>query len=279
MTTRATAGPRPHSPLNVELSPRLPTVAREAATVLDLNAVSRALRAGQEIVSEGRRCNAVFLIITGIAIRYRILRDGQRQILNFLLPGDFAGISSCRFQNALVSIKTLTPAAVAPIPLKQLVGLVETQPQLAARLFWWFSSEQTILAERLIAIGRRAARERIAHFLLELLVRLQNIGLADEQSYHLPLTQETISDALGLSIPYVNRVLGELRDAGLVHIKDRQVIIDDVEELSALADFEHAYLKPASFADLMSPPQAQGGGGSGQARQTGKDSESFLNIA
>jgi len=251
-TESATVVPSRQLHLNRRLTPSLPELAREAVLLLDLKAVSRALRPGQEIISEGRRCSAVFLITEGIAIRYRILRDGQRQILSVLLPGDFAGIISCRFASAPYSIKTLTHATVAPIPVSRLVGLFDSHPRLAAQLLWRASCESTILAEHLIAVGRRSARERVAHFLLELLVRLQAVGLADERSYRLPLTQEMIGDAVGLSVPYLNRVLHELRDEGLVRIKDQIVSIDDVEELSALADFERSYLRPLSLADLLS---------------------------
>jgi CRP-like cAMP-binding protein len=250
-TESAAAPPRPKVILNQKLFPALPPVAKELVVLLDLPAVSRTIRPGQEIVSEGKRCNAIFLITEGIALRYRILRDGQRQILNFLFPGDFAGITSCRFDSALYSIKTLTQATVAPIPLPRLIGLFDTHPRLAAKLFWGFACESAICAEHIITLGRRSAPERVAHLLLELLTRLQAIGLADERSYRVPLTQEMISDALGLSIPYVNRVLHQLRDAGLVRIKDQTVIIDNIEELSALADFEHTYLKPLPIAEFM----------------------------
>src|SRR4051794_36749365 len=114
----------------------LPSVAKEAAALLDLQAVSRTVRPGREIVSEGKRCNAIFLICDGIAIRYRILRDGQRQILNFLFPGDFAGVTNCRFDTALYTIKTLTQATIAPIPLSKLTGFFDIHPRLAAKLFW-----------------------------------------------------------------------------------------------------------------------------------------------
>ncbi len=247
----AAASPRPKPHLNHKLSPSLPPVAAEAALLLDLQAVSRAVRPGQEIVSEGKRCGNIFLITEGIAIRYRILRDGQRQILNFLFPGDFAGVTSCRFDTALCSIKTLTQATISPIPLPKLIGLFDTHPRLAAKLFWGLACYAAICAEHLITVGRRSAKERVAHLLLELLTRLQAIGLADERSYRLPLTQEMISDALGLSIPYVNRVLHQLRDAGLVRIKDQTVIIDNIEELSALADFERTYLKPLPIAEFL----------------------------
>ena len=255
MATESAAAPsRPKGIVDHRLSPSLPQVAAEAVVLLDLKAVSRTIRPGQEIVSEGKRCTSVFLITEGIAIRYRILRDGQRQILSFVLPGDFAGGRSCFFETALYSIKALTPTVVSPIPLPRLIGLFDTHPGLAAKLFGLFACEPAILAEHLITVGRRSALERVAHFLLELLIRLQLIGLADERSYRLPLTQETISDALGLSIPYVNRVLQQLRRDGLVTIKDQLVVIENIEELSALADFEQTYLRPLSIAELLAEP-------------------------
>jgi len=241
-------------PFNDRFSPSLPLVANELAALLDLKAVSRAVRPGQEIISEGRRCSSVFLITEGIAIRYRILRDGQRQILNFLLPGDLAGITACRFDSALFTIKTLTHATISPIPPARLIALFESHPRLAARLFWSFASDGAILAEHLIAVGRRPAVERVAHLLLELHSRLRLLGMADERSYCLPLTQEMISDALGLSIPYVNRMLQQLRADGLVRIKDQRVVIEDMAGLSGLADFEHAYLRPLSITEFMAEP-------------------------
>jgi CRP-like cAMP-binding protein len=225
--------------------------ADEAAVLFDLQSTSRNVRRGQEIISEGRRCTTLFMLTEGIAIRYRILRDGQRQILNLLLPGDFAGFRSCFFETALYSVKTLTKSVIAPVPLARLIGLFESHPQLAAKLFWSVSCETVICAEHLIAVGRRSALERVAHFLLELLTRLQIVGLADERSFRLPLTQEVIGDVLGLSIPYVNRVLHQLRDSGLVRISEQLVVIENLEELAALADFEHTYLRPRSITELL----------------------------
>ena len=158
MATETVAGAlRPKGLLNQKLFPSLPPVVEELAALLDLKSASRTVRAGQEIITEGRRCSAIFLISEGVAIRYRILRDGQRQILNFLLPGDFAGVTSCRFDTALYTVKTLTATTVSPIPVARLVGLFDTHPQLAARLFWRFSSEAAMLAEHLIGVGRRSA--------------------------------------------------------------------------------------------------------------------------
>ena len=250
-TESGAASPRPKVLLTHKLSPSLPPAVDEVAVLLGLQSASRTVRPGEEIISEGRRCTSVFMITEGMAIRYRILHDGRRHILNLVLPGDFAGVRSCFFESALYSTKTLTHTTISPIPLPKLIGLFDTCPGLAAKLFRLLAGEAAICAEHLITVGRRSATERVAHFLLELLVRLQTIGLADERSYRLPLTQEIISDSLGLSIPYVSRVLHQLRDDGLVRIKNQLVVIDNIAELSALADFEHTYLRPLSIAEFM----------------------------
>lgn len=230
--------------INQRFSGTLPPLVEQLLDLLDLKTAGRSVAAGREIVSEGRPCPAIYLIAEGVAIRYRILRDGQRQIVNILLPGDFAGISSCRFETALFSIKTLTRAVIHPIPLPRLASLADSQPQLAAKLFWSFANDAAVVAEHLIAVGRRTAPERLAHFFLELLTRLRRLGLATGATFRLPLTQEIIGDALGLSIPYVNRVLHQLRDEGLLLVKNQRFEIRNLEELAALADFRQDYLQP-----------------------------------
>jgi CRP-like cAMP-binding protein len=244
MTTSTAASRLPTSLSTSAFSVSLPPLAVQTIELLDLKASPRRLPRGREIVTEGRPCSAVFLISDGVAIRYRILRDGQRQIVNILLPGDFAGITACRFDTAIFSIKTLTPSVVYPIPLARLASLSDSQPRLAGQLLWSFAAETAVIAEHLIAIGRRTASERLAHFLLELLVRLRRIGLAENNSFRLPLTQEIIGDALGLSIPYVNRVLHQLQDEGLVVARNQRFQIRNMEELAALADFKQDYLQP-----------------------------------
>ena len=237
-----TAKPRVATPLTRKLS-RLVTLAQDEIAILDeLQSARRVIRRNREIMTEGRKYDALLILIDGIAIRCRILHDGRRQILNIALPGDFIGFPSAFSQRALYSISALEDCVVAPVPFPQLLGLFDGQPKLAAAIFWSFACEAAMYAEHVIDVGRRSALERIAHFLLELMTRLQVIGLADERSFRMPLTQELIGDALGLSVPHVNRTLRQLRNDELVSIEEHVVIIKDVEALSALADFEGSYL-------------------------------------
>jgi hypothetical protein len=140
---------------------------------------------------------------------------------------------------------------VSAVPLSLLLTLFERHRRLAAMLLWQFSCEAAMYAEHLIDLGRRSAVERVAHFLLELLIRLQAIGLAEARSYSLPLTQAVMGDLLGLSVAHVNRSLRQLRDEGLVSIDGRSVAIKDFEGLAAIADFEKSYISRFRINEVL----------------------------
>jgi CRP-like cAMP-binding protein len=238
----AAAQARPMAALNRKLARFAALSADDHDILAELQSATRRIRRGREIITEGRAYDALLVVIEGAAIRFRILHDGRRQILNIALPGDFIGFPACFFERALFSVAALGEVLVSTIPFARLMALFGERPRLAAAILWSFSCEAAMYAERLTDVGRRSALERIAHFLLELLMRLQAVGLAQAQSFRLPLTQELIGDALGLSLPHVNRTLRRLREDGLVSIKDRRVTIDDLAGLCALADFERTYL-------------------------------------
>ena len=251
MTPQPTAKSSVARPLTRKLSQFVTLSPEEIGVLENFQLATRIVRRSHEIVTEGRKYDVLFILIEGVAMRYRILRDGRRQILNIALPGDFIGFPSNCFERALYSVTALTDAIVSPVPFATLFNLFDRQPRLAAAIFWSFACEAAIYAEHLIDVGRRSALERVAHFLLELLTRLKVIGLADERSFRMPLTQELISDALGLSVPHVNRTLRQLRDDDLVSIEEHVVIVKDVEALSALADFERSYLSQFRLPGLV----------------------------
>lgn len=217
----------------------------------DLQSNTRAVQRHRDIITEGRSYDSLFIIIEGNAIRYRILHDGRRQIINMVLPGDIVGLLGSFTESSLYSTKALTDVVAAVVPIARLNTMIATHPRLVTKIFWSISCESTIYAEHLIDLGRRSALERVAHFLLELLTRLQTVGLAQDHSYKIPLTQELLGDALGLSIPHINRVLRRLREDGLVVVEDQRVTIHDLDALSQLADFEPGYLSRFSTVELL----------------------------
>ncbi len=244
----ATAVPNAFINRLVQLVPLSP---EETAVLWELQSNPRIVQRHRDIITEGRSYGSLFIIMEGNAIRYRILHDGRRQIINIVLPGDIVGALGNFMESSLYSTKALTEVLVATIPFAKISALSETHPHLITKIFWWFSCESTIYAEHLIDLGRRSALERVAHFLLELLTRLKAVNLADEQSFKIPLTQELIADALGLSIPHVNRVLRRLREDHLVVVEDQRITVKDIEALSELADFDPGYLSRFTGSELL----------------------------
>jgi CRP-like cAMP-binding protein len=237
-------------PLTRKLSHLVALSSAETALLRELQANPRRIARGREIIAEGRKYDGMSILLEGAALRYRVLNDGRRQVLNIVLPGDFIGFPGCFFENAPYSISALGDCIVSPVPFTRFLRLFETHSRLGAAIFWSLSCETAMYAEHLIGVGRRSALERVAHFLLEMLIRLQAIGLADEHSYHLPLTQELIADALGLSVQYVNQTLRQLRDEKLAAIDRQQVTILNPEDLAALADFERSYINRFRIAEF-----------------------------
>ena len=238
------------APLTEKLSRLISLGPAEIAVLGEFQSSLRHVARGREIVLEGRKYDGLMVLIEGVALRYRVLQDGRRQVLNIILPGDFIGFPGCFFESALYSIAALGDCTVSPVPFSRFLGLFETHPRLGAAIFWILSCETAMYAEHLIGVGRRSALERVAHFLLEMLTRLQAIGLADEFSYRLPLTQELLADALGLSVQYVNQTLRQLREEDLVTVERHQVTIHNYEALTALADFERTYINRFRMAEF-----------------------------
>lgn len=223
----------------------------EISVLQDLQSARQKVRRHRDIVTEGRKYDEIFVLVEGFAARCRVLKNGGRQILNVALPGDLIGFPGCFFERALYSVTALTDTVISSIPHTRIVALFETSPQLAAKVFWSFACEAAIYTERLTDIGRRSAVERVAHFLLELHARLQIIGLADEHSYQMPFTQELMSDALGLSVPHVNRTLRQLRSDDLLEIEHQHVVIKNIEALSSLAGFDRKYLSRFRIPEMF----------------------------
>jgi CRP-like cAMP-binding protein len=233
------------------LAQLVPLSPDETSILCELQTSTRTVQRHRDIITEGRSYGSLFIVMEGNAIRYRILHDGRRQIVNILLPGDIVGALGYFMESSLYSTKALTDLVVAIVPFARLNALNVTHPRLVTKIFWWFSCESTIYAEHLVDLGRRSALERVAHFLLELLTRLQSVGLADGCSFKIPLTQELIADALGLSIPHVNRVLRRLREDHLLVVEDQRVTVQDIDSLSELADFEPGYLSRFPAGELL----------------------------
>lgn len=215
-------------------------------------------RKSKDILISGNHYDCVYVNHDGWLARYKILHNGSRQIMDFILPGQVFGLQACLFKRCLYSVVTVTETTFSTIPFDTVDNVFERDPALAKALFWSAAYEAAILGEHLIDAARRSAYERVSHLLLELFVRLNAVHLTDDMSFSLPLTQELIADALGLTTVHVNRTLRALREDKLIAMDGRSVTIVDFEALSLLSDFENSYLGEAARTLRTARPASLG---------------------
>ena len=201
----------------------------------------RAVGPKTDLIREGDVPSDVNLILEGFACRYKVLPDGTRQIMAYLVPGDFCDLHVFILKAMDHSIATLSPCQVVKIPRPRILELLD-RPAIA-RAFWWAALvDEATLREWLVNIGVRTAEQRIGHLLCELLLRLETVGLTNGDTYELPITQVELADTMSLTSVYVNRVLQRLRRDGLITLKGKNLVILDLERLKAFSGFNPNYL-------------------------------------
>ena len=198
--------------------------------------------ADKTIIRAGQRLTTSTLLIEGFLCRYKDLSEGQRQITELHVTGDFADLHSFTLKRLDHNIMTLTRCRIGVVPHERLTEITREFPHLT-RLYWFVTNlDAAIHREWEVSLGRRSALSRIAHLFCELHARLTIVARAEEASYDLPLTQTDLAECLGLTPVHVNRTLKELRERGLVAFRGGRVVINDLRGLERVAEFDPAYL-------------------------------------
>ncbi len=196
----------------------------------------------RDMVHEGQSNQSAYILAKGWACSYKILPDGNRQIVDFQIPGDFLGLRSVLFRTADHNIVPITKVEASEVAVSDLLTTFSTSPRLATAILWAASRDEAMVVEHLVGLGRRNALQRTAHFLLEMGTRLKLVGLGTAEGFYCPLSQFMLADALGLTAVHINRVLRILREDGLLVVHNKQVRFLDRARLVTLADFDTAYL-------------------------------------
>jgi CRP-like cAMP-binding protein len=230
----------------------LPEADRQALLALPYNV--RKLSAGGHIIRDGDPADHCSLLLSGFAYRYKITGEGGRQIISFHVAAEFVDLQNSLLGIADHSVQMLTDAEVALIPANAVQELALTRPAIAKALWIDTLIDASIFREWVVNVGRRDSRARIAHLLCEFSLRLEAAGLASNHRYELPMTQEQLADAVGLTSVHVNRVLKQLGEEGLISRDRRSITIEDWGRMRAAGDFNERYL----HHDAM-------GGGAGRA--------------
>ena len=228
-------------PLTRKLENFAPLSSEDRRVLAEATRQSRLVPARSDIISEGQRPDDVHLVLEGFACRYKLLPDGKRHIMAYLIPGDLCDVHVFILRAMDHSIGTLSQCRVVDLPQDRVLRMLE-RPAIARALWWSALVDEATLREWLVNIGGRPAEQRLAHLLCELLLRLQTVGLANGNSYELPITQSELGETMGLTLVHVNRVLQRLRAKGLITLRNKHLIINDAQGLKEFGQFNPNYL-------------------------------------
>jgi CRP-like cAMP-binding protein len=236
------ASGRSDNPFVAKLS-RFAALSDEEIAVLEaLCANQERFTAGVNLADEGDPARRGFVVTRGLACRCRLLADGRRQILAVMIPGDIFDLHGFLLRSMDHSIITIAPTRLATITRDEVMEVARRYPRIGAALWWSTMQEAAILRERVVTLGRRNARGRVAYLLCELVWRQRAVGLGEDHAIRLPLTQVDIADTLGLTAVHVNRVLQAFRREGLITLVQRRLVLRDVATLQNLAGLTQDYL-------------------------------------
>lgn len=193
---------------------------------------------GSQVLAQGQRSPNVFTLLDGVLMRYKLLEDGRRQIVNFMFPGDLVGIQAAMGEPLTHSVEAMTPATLCVFARDRFPDLVRSHPELGFDVIWLAAKEEEALEEHLVALGQRTARERIAYLAVFLVQRAIETGIARGTSLTLSVTQTQIADMLGLSLVHTNRTLQALRQGNLIGWNLSEIQIADLQAARDFARFD-----------------------------------------
>ena len=209
----------------------------DLSRIISFKSGDRRIRAGKDIISPGETSRAIYNLVDGWAFRYGLLDDGRRQILDFILPGAVVGFQTVNGAKATYGVQALTDTVVCVVRHEDLLSFARDVPGIGLRLAWLISRDRSLAYDHLTSVGRQSAQQRVAHLILELFVRFraQWPGKRIEEM-NLPLTQEHIADATGLTGVHVNRVLRDLREGKVLEFHYKRLRVLNPDKLVEIAE-------------------------------------------
>lgn len=202
----------------------------------------RRLAARQDLLREGDRPGPVFVVLEGWLFRYKLLVDGNRQVMAFLMPGDSSNLNIGMLTAMDHSIQTASPARVAMIPRAEIGSLLSDYPGIARALHLSQLCDEGTMRAWIVSMGRRGTVEQVAHLMCELYTRARFAGITDDGGLPLPVSQIVLADALGMTPVHFSRVLKKLRLSGAMTLRCGMLKITDFTALAQIAGFEENYL-------------------------------------
>jgi CRP-like cAMP-binding protein len=231
------------APMIARLAYRVPLDAEDRAALLALPFTVKSVERNQTIVRDGERATHSCLILSGYAVRSKLVASGGRQILSVHIKGEMVDLQNSMLKVADHSVQMLTAGKIATVPREEVERLCAQRPAVAKAMWIDTLVDASIFREWITNVGRRDARTRIAHLLCEFSLRMKLAAMGQNDHYELPMTQEQLADATGLTSVHVNRTIRLLEKEGLIDRSNpRSIHIGDWKKLAEAGDFDSNYL-------------------------------------
>ena len=202
------------------------------------------VEAGTTILMEGSRAPQIHTVLRGMGLRHKTLASGRRQVINFVLPGDFIGLQAGVMGEMQHSVEATTRMTLCVFQRKELWTFFRASAERAFDLTWLTAVEEHFLGEALATVGQRTAMERVAWALVRIQQRGETLGLVDGSGMRMPYKQQDLADALGLSLVHTNKTLAKLRARQIATWTDGHLRVPDLAALAAVADMEIEPVEP-----------------------------------
>lgn len=197
----------------------------------------RSFRRGAVVISENEKPRDLFIVRSGWLHSSVILGNGSRQIMRFYFQGDILGLPLLAFADSPETVTAVTDVILCPFSRERFAAVISEHPRIAALLLGLAVADRVSLADRLASIGRTSARARVSSLLCEIFARMRRLGTPHHEPIQLPLTQEEIGDATGLTAVHVNRMMRGIVEDGLIERNGNSIRLLDEKRLSSEANF------------------------------------------
>ena len=241
------------SPLVRRLSASVPLEEEDVRALGTLTASPRDYPKGVELIEVGDEQTMPFVLLDGFVIVSRSGNDGDRMIIDLLIPGDLANVRSIVLERTDMFYAAASGVTLSRFGPKAYFDLLTTRPRLGTALVFNGAVDRSLLAERLYSIGRRSGYQRLGHFLLELLMRMERAGLAEGNAFRAPLMLSTLADLLGMKLDHVSRLMQRLRRSGMIRTDRDRIEIVDIDALAKACDFDPSYLHRSESPKPLHP--------------------------
>ncbi|MFC7705280.1 Crp/Fnr family transcriptional regulator [Plastorhodobacter daqingensis] len=199
---------------------------------------------GTIFLNEGEGSEFLYTVLSGQGLRYKLLPDGGRQVLNFVFPGDFLGLQATVMGEMKHSVIASSQMRLCVFRRSEFLRLFHEIPQRGYDVTWVAAMEEHFLGEALATVGQAGATRRVAWALAKLFRRAEAVGMVSGDSCPLPYRQRDLADAVGLSLVHTNKTLARLRSLGVARWDGGRLTIHDFDRMTALADLDTAAAAP-----------------------------------